>query len=291
MIQNADDNRYQDHVSPSLSLRLYERDGRQYFRTDCNEVGFTLSQIDALAGLGKSTKKVGGSSGQKGYIGEKGIGFKSVFKVADVAHVASGSYQFKLDRRQLIGMVLPILSPFPSADLIPNHTQFLLEVKRKDDYLEIKRELGKVEPELLIFLRKLTRLVLSFPGNRGSSIFGRSLNRSDQDFGDDVETITLSTATAGVDATCTKQVTTIQKKYIVYRHEVRALCPDPRREGISSSEVTLAFPIADCYTPIIERQKTFAFLPIDDFGFKVRLLLFLSGINRNLRAIQLEQSF
>ncbi|KAJ4288734.1 hypothetical protein N0V88_007268 [Collariella sp. IMI 366227] len=269
LIQNADDNRYQNHVSPSLSLRLYERDGRQYFRTDCNEVGFTLSQIDAITGVGKSTKKVDGSSGQKGYIGEKGIGFKSVFKVADVAHVASGSYQFKFDRSQPIGMILPILSPFPFADLVPDHTQFLLEVKRKEDYLEIERELGGVKPELLIFLRKLTRLALFFPGNRGSSIFDRSLNISDQDFGDDVETITISAATAGVDATCTKQVqTAMQKKYIVYRHEVRGLRPEPKRKGISSSEVTLVFPVADCYTPIIEPQMTFAFLPIDDFGFK-----------------------
>ncbi|KAL2128696.1 hypothetical protein VTI74DRAFT_8833 [Chaetomium olivicolor] len=266
LIQNADDNRYQNDVFPSLSLWLYERDGRQYFRTDCNEVGFTLSQIDALAGLGKSTKKVDRRSGQKGYIGEKGIGFKSVFKVTDVVHVVSGNYQFKLDRNQPIGMVLPILSPFPRADLVPHHTQFLLEVKHRNDYLEIERELEEVKPELLVFLRKLKRLVLSFPGNGNSSIFERSVNVSDQDFGDDVETITLSVSTGGVDPS--HILATMRKKYIVYRHEVRNLHPDPRREGISRSEVTLAFPVADCDTPIIESQKTFAFLPIDDFGFK-----------------------
>ncbi len=51
----------------------------------------------------------------EGFIGEKGIGFKSVFKVANVVHVASGHYQFKLDRREPLGMILPRLSTFSEA--------------------------------------------------------------------------------------------------------------------------------------------------------------------------------
>lgn len=50
--------------------------------------------------------------------------------------------------------------------------------------------------------------------------------------------------------------------------------PDPAREGISASEVTLAFPCINSYRPengcrpFIVTQETFAFLPIDDFGFR-----------------------
>jgi hypothetical protein len=54
-------------------------------------------------GRGRARKIATGSSGQKRYIGEKGTGFKSLFKVGDVVHAMSGSYQFKL-RDQRIGI-------------------------------------------------------------------------------------------------------------------------------------------------------------------------------------------
>lgn len=86
-------------------------DGK-YLRTDCNEVGFTLKQLDALTRVSRSTKKTI-ADGSKGYISEKGIGFKSVFKVADVVHIARSFYEFKLDRNEPVGMILPILSLSP----------------------------------------------------------------------------------------------------------------------------------------------------------------------------------
>jgi hypothetical protein len=42
-----------------------------------------------------------------------------------------------------------------------------------------------------------------------------------------------------------------------------------RRVGVQRTEVTLAFPVDQSNNPTIGRQKAFAFLPIDDFGFKV----------------------
>ncbi|RYP69608.1 hypothetical protein DL770_008214 [Monosporascus sp. CRB-9-2] len=154
---------YASGVAPRLHLSLYEKDGQKCLRTDCNEVGFTFKQLDALTRVGQSTKK-STAGGQKGYIGEKGIGFKSVFKVADVIHIASGFYEFKLDRNKPIGMILPIFSRFPSADRIADQTQFLLELKYNDDYKEIWRDLKDVEPQLLLFLRKLRELHVSTDG-------------------------------------------------------------------------------------------------------------------------------
>lgn len=80
---------------PRLQLSIYVNAGKEIFRSDCNEIGFSFRQLDALTRIGKSTKKAAG--GRKGYIGEKGIGFKSVFKVADVVRVASGCYEFKFN--------------------------------------------------------------------------------------------------------------------------------------------------------------------------------------------------
>ncbi|KAM5385312.1 hypothetical protein ACJZ2D_000953 [Fusarium nematophilum] len=77
LIQNAEDNTY-DCATPSLSF-TYKRGS---LRVDCNEIGFSDSNVRAICKIGESTKAGLGRSAR--YIGEKGIGFKSVFKVASV---------------------------------------------------------------------------------------------------------------------------------------------------------------------------------------------------------------
>jgi HSP90 family molecular chaperone len=78
LIQNADDNRYSDDVKPQATF-FYRRDGLLFF--GCNELGFDQANLAALCSANRSTKKL--HKGKKGSIGEKGIGFKSVFKVAN----------------------------------------------------------------------------------------------------------------------------------------------------------------------------------------------------------------
>lgn len=72
-VQNADDNVYPPNVEPTLSFILQDS-GIVVLN---NEQGFSEQNIRALCDVGNSTKK--GSS--SGYIGKKGIGFKSVFRV------------------------------------------------------------------------------------------------------------------------------------------------------------------------------------------------------------------
>ena len=72
-IQNADDNTYLKDVEPTLAFVLQD-DGIAVLN---NETGFSADNIRALCDIGNSTKK--GSN--MGYIGNKGIGFKSVFRV------------------------------------------------------------------------------------------------------------------------------------------------------------------------------------------------------------------
>lgn len=72
-VQNADDNTYPTNVEPTLAFILQES-GIVVLN---NERGFSAENIRALCDVGNSTKK--GSSA--GYIGKKGIGFKSVFRV------------------------------------------------------------------------------------------------------------------------------------------------------------------------------------------------------------------
>lgn len=76
-VQNADDNTYPTNVEPTLAFILQES-GIVVLN---NEQGFSAQNIRALCDVGNSTKK--GSN--VGYIGQKGIGFKSVFRVGDLS--------------------------------------------------------------------------------------------------------------------------------------------------------------------------------------------------------------
>ncbi|GAB1311860.1 hypothetical protein MFIFM68171_02070 [Madurella fahalii] len=252
LIQNADDNTYPSGAVPRLHLSLYRKVGKEIFRSDCNEVGFTFRQLDALTRIGKSTKKA--ADGRKGYIGEKGIGFKSVFKVADVVCVASGCYEFKFNRCNTIGMMLPIPSNFPSDDRVKGHTQFLLELKRNEDYRQIRSDLKGIGSESLLFLRKLKQLDVSINGERKTYKLRTDYWNSDFDG----ETATISETTS-------QQTKTT--KYMIERQTVEDLPPDPRREAVATSEVVVAFAVKDQTTPIVKPQQVFAFLPIQNYGF------------------------
>jgi hypothetical protein len=77
-IQNADDNTYLEDVEPTLAFVLREN-GIIVLN---NERGFSAENIRALCDIGNSTKK----EANRGYIGNKGIGFKSVFRVGLVEY-------------------------------------------------------------------------------------------------------------------------------------------------------------------------------------------------------------
>jgi len=73
LLQNCDDNTYASDVIPQVTF-VYQSDGL-FFLVN-NEVGFQPDHIDAICRVGRSTKRA--SKGDDGFIGEKGIGFKSL---------------------------------------------------------------------------------------------------------------------------------------------------------------------------------------------------------------------
>lgn len=56
------------------------------------QVGFSGDDIKSLSNIGRSTKVL-----QEGSIGQKGLGFKSVFKVTDAPQVHSGGFHISYD--------------------------------------------------------------------------------------------------------------------------------------------------------------------------------------------------
>jgi hypothetical protein len=89
LIQNADDNSYPGNVVPAIEFDLTP--DRITIRN--NETGFSERNIRALCSVGETTKTT-----KAGFIGEKGIGFKSVFTVSDRPEIHSNGYHFRFDR-------------------------------------------------------------------------------------------------------------------------------------------------------------------------------------------------
>ncbi|KIW13179.1 hypothetical protein PV08_08366 [Exophiala spinifera] len=102
LLQNVDDSEYAEHVRPSVTFRIQPRQ----LIVESTEKGFTLENVISICSVGKSSKaRVIGTTG------EKGLGFKSVFGIADYAHIKSGHWSFGFKHRKGedgLGMVAPL---------------------------------------------------------------------------------------------------------------------------------------------------------------------------------------
>ena len=247
LIQNADDNQYDRSATPTLHITY----ANNHLRVDCNEVGFSAKNVEAICSIGRSSKAEADSSSH--YIGEKGIGFKAVFKVADVVWVSSGDYSFKFDKRQPLGMIAPILDRLP-GEKRAGWTTFYLQLSPTYNARELVEELKSLDARLLMFLQRLKRIDVTIVEAR-DSIWSTSLKRSEQKF-DGLEGLKLSQDANSIN-------------YVVMRHKIKGLQGEAKRAGISESDAMLAFPLDEAKQPLTRQQHVFAYLPIRDYGFKV----------------------
>lgn len=101
LIQNADDNEYAEGVVPHLTLNV----SSERLVLLNNEIGFSERNVRALCSVGDSSK-----AKKTGYIGEKGIGFKSVFTVSNAPEIHSNGFHFRFNRTDesnLLGYMVP----------------------------------------------------------------------------------------------------------------------------------------------------------------------------------------
>jgi hypothetical protein len=171
IIQNADDNAYDTSsgLTPTLEISLYG----DYLRVDCNETGFAPKHVEAICKVGSSTKAGVGNATR--YVGEKGIGFKSVFKVADMVYINSRDYSFKFEKNGPLGMIAPIWCEFPEAAK-PGHTTILMHLAHDCNKSDLQREIRLLDSRMLIFLRQLRRINIRIE-IAGSATLARSLSR------------------------------------------------------------------------------------------------------------------
>ncbi len=250
LIQNADDNTYPSDSLPTMNIH-YE-DG--FLLTSCNEIGFSRQHIEALCQIGQSSKALSGR-----HIGEKGIGFKSVFKVADIVWVQSGSYSFMFDKSKLLGRMAPIPAKFPNPSQVPRgHTAIRLRLANPSHQAEVIRDLMSLDPQSFLFLRNLRRIFLSVTESSGRR-WSTTVERSGEVVSDTPSRVSLHKGD-------------LRMHYIFTCCTAHNLALTPKRPGCTESDIVLAFPILDDEAPVVlPSQFVYTYLPIRDYGFKVCL--------------------
>ncbi|TGO31378.1 hypothetical protein BPAE_0001g02500 [Botrytis paeoniae] len=252
IIQNAEDNRYTgSNKLPFLSFTLHS----DRLIIDSNEDGFTPRDIKAICSIGESTK-----ASIQGYIGEKGIGFKSVFNVAHKVHIQSGPYSFafeysKKDSKDCgLGMVTPMNeTPHELPDDV--RTRMVLYLHVDKDRETLCQDLLNLPDTLLLFLKKLRHLTVKF------ELHDRDVHKV-QIFSDASKKTMTKTAITGT-------INSVKhKSFWVKKRRVVNLPANSARAEIREAEVILAFPIDEDHVPIIEEQYAFAFLPLRKTGYK-----------------------
>lgn len=273
LIQNADDNTYAPGVEPSLTFFFQDEPDNNspaYLWVGCNEIGFDEASVRAISDIGGSTKKAKGP--QKGYIGEKGLGFKSSFKIADKVWIKSGNYQFSLSREGL-GMISPVWEQFKRTDMMDEQTMFCLRIPQKADQIHVKAEMLSLKPELLLFLRKLRTINVIVNDRRERVVYKFSVHRVDNT--DDIQHGYTTTQLSRVDASPLQP--TILDTLVVFRHTTQSMPEEAKRPGLKQTEVLIAFPTVFDGSS----RMTFNFLPIRDFGLTFLLHAdFITNINR-----------
>ncbi|KAF7557161.1 hypothetical protein G7Z17_g876 [Cylindrodendrum hubeiense] len=271
LLQNAEDNYFQ-RAEEQNQLRYVEfRMFHDRMVVDCNEDGFTENNLRAICEVGKSSK-----IGSEGYIGEKGIGFKSVFMAAWKVHIQSGDFSFSFQHRREesgLGMVTPIWEN-PSEDVPPHLTRMTLYFHQTEDPQvsstqreTIRQQLKDLQGDILLFMRKLQEIRISIFDEEGNDQYSAVLSASE---------IGLSRVTVKKAINEDGKSNSTTRTYHVTKHVAGNLAKNENRnyseyeettKKYSTARVVLAFPLSSDSTPIIQPQKVFAFLPVDYRGF------------------------
>ncbi|KAB1217509.1 hypothetical protein CJ030_MR4G028390 [Morella rubra] len=288
LIQNAEDNDYLEGVDPSLEFIITSQDitatgAQATLLIFNNEKGFSLKNIESICSVGRSTKK---GNRRRGYIGEKGIGFKSVFLVAAQPYIFSNGYQIRFNEDPCphcnLGYIVPewveenptvsdIKQVYGSAGSLPT-TTVVLPLKA-DKVKPVKQQLSSIHPEVLLFLTKIKRLSVRERNQdpRTNTVSAIAIT-SETNFvtrkNIDAESYTLhlSAEEKGSDGECSYYM---WKQKFPVRQENKV----ERRMDAEELSITLAFPIQERLHRGMSSPGLYAFLPtemVTNFPFLIQ---------------------
>ncbi|XP_021895218.1 LOW QUALITY PROTEIN: uncharacterized protein LOC110812694 [Carica papaya] len=258
LVQNADDNVYKKSVEPTLVFILQES-GIVILN---NEEGFSAENIRALCDVGKSTKK-----GSGGYIGQKGIGFKSVFRVSDAPEIHSNGFHVKFDISEgQIGFVLPTVVPSCNIDIYSKilsqhasqlgqqgwNTCIILPFKSKFSggvsMNNINAMFSDLHPSLLLFLHRLQCIVFQNLIEDSLIIMKKEVLENG-----------IIKVSSGKDR-------------MTWLVESQKLHVEKNRPDVQTTEIAIAFTLQESdngkYKPYLSQQPVFSYLPLRTYGLK-----------------------
>jgi len=256
LVQNAEDNEYKTEACLSFSLLKTDPTNTEgsvgALLIQNNEVGFGINNIEAICAVGESTK-----TKASGYIGEKGIGFKSVFRITSTPHIYSGGYCIKLPEK-LEGIDLGYIVPdwvehFPRC-VDKEQTSIILPLDKSDefDFQKIRDMICQFTPETILFLKKITKLSLYVEDDYTLDVVKKQLDQGELN-------ITATGNDRGKEICKISSFLLFEKTYTKPADlEVK------ERQSVSHSTISLAFPLHDNPEP----GALYAYLPVlENTGF------------------------
>ncbi|OBT52528.1 hypothetical protein VE04_07127, partial [Pseudogymnoascus sp. 24MN13] len=257
VIQNADDNQYLASSTPTLCINVTPR----LVKIECNETGFTEANVQALCRTGRSSKPLG-----QGYTGEKGIGFKSVFKIAKRAHVRSPPYYFQLDRARMLGMITPQWDEeYFAAHSQDYQTTIILDRicdASTNFAAALELDIEATHPMVILFLRRIERLQITLHPSASLQNEARMSRRFRRYTNDDLF--------PGI-TTLENEDTGTKEHFYKVQYTSAFNGTEERRPNLSQTDIVLAFPVelvSNTWTPRPEQLHTYAYLPLGKFGFQ-----------------------
>lgn len=266
LLQNVDDCTFGSEM-PQLRI-IIEDDSTEFHKItslsescrallalEYNETGFEERNVRALCDIAQSTKTA------RHYIGAKGIGFKSVFRVTRTPVIHSGEFHFHFDSSALDG--LGYLVPFPLPPLPPSGlrsdtggTRLVLPLYESCRLAEVRSHVEDLEPTLLLFLRNLRVIEVSdlSAGLRKRMSKGVIPNGDDKN-----SVVVLETSTQSDTKLDVKQQWALHSFDVIARGE----------DGeIVHTDLILAFRLDSSAPSRPNLQKAFAWLPLRSYGFR-----------------------
>lgn len=235
---------------------------------DSNEDGFKEEHVRSICDVARSTKKE-----KRGYIGEKGIGFKSVFRVASDVHIQSGpfSFSFNHDRGDSgIGMVTPFCQEHDDSLPYGVRTRIKLKLASSASVDSLFGEVLNLPDSLLMFLTKLKKLTIARSNDDG--LIAKTIYSYHYEPQARRGSLTKFSEIKG------SPVSETIHRYHITKRTIFGLPRATARPSITEVEVVLAFPLDPNSVPIIEQQWVFAFLPVQRAGFSVsQMPIFIGG--------------
>ncbi|CZR67299.1 uncharacterized protein PAC_17198 [Phialocephala subalpina] len=270
MIQNADDKGFTRAKASCVEPYIQFAISPDSIVVESNQDDFTVDDVDTICEMGNSNKKL-----EAGKIGEKGMGFKSVFKVAWKVQIESGPYSFffkyRRDKDPGWYMTTPIYEEpvMSDADAITRITLSLHDSAKSD----MSKYFDRLPTKSLLFLRDLK--IIKVTDNRQNTSHSNciwSTDREDKERNSEFLRITEERTDRPMKT----------HLYHVVRTPVPGMPNHELRQNINQTLVELAFPLDDVhYLPVIEDQAVYAFLPMRNGGFKFLIQAdFIMQVNR-----------